>query len=680
MPHRIAIGSCSHPLLPQPLWKIIHARQPAAFIWGGDAVYSDRFAGLNWTAVGLHRVHDDSNNDGGWRLTFPPPSIHLEATPDIIRSGYEEQWGVEDYRRFVEGWYAENDSKLPTRPIIWGTVDDHDYGQNNGDITYQYRRESSLAFVDFLYSGVADENNHCAQDVVGEKDVCKSSQEESNRNPNEVVEEENNPNQFQASQTKRRRKSNDPMYQRALEGKGVYGVQLFDFERKSTVSSQRLEDGNILWGGGSWIPDEDAMIDPDIISRTTIEAPFDETIVNYSTTHSVAIFALDVRSNKSPWPKGNQKHDTTSAYNSNHNSTSSSNSSSINAPLLDFLGKDQWEWFRSALANSRATVNIIVSGLQIHPERFPNDGNVLEEWSKFPEARQMLYDMILNSGVSSPLLVSGDVHMAQFLRKDCIRSSDIMDGSSLKANPPKRPLIEITTSGMTHSWGTSFSSQPKNHRFPLKLYTYFVSPIFMTICHYICPWNDIVIRTADDVKRENDEQAATQDEDNPEEIVRGGRTGKQYYLGLNFAEFEFDFEAKRDVTVRIFGKQANVPPKLEMIWTFDQLSGNTDIPGMTAKLQDFLNVGHQYPNTSNSPTEHEWICVPYRGLASIYHEYVANTIILSTFCILFFFPHGIICLLIVYARRRWSQWKNVGNHTNDSTKMPNVHASGTNIS
>ncbi len=68
---------------------------------------------------------------------------------------------------------------------------------------------------------------------------------------------------------------------------------------------------------------------------------------------------------------------------------------------------------------------MIVSGLQIHPERFPNDGNVVKEWSKFPESRQLLYDMVLNSGARGPIFVTGDVHMAQILRKDCVKSADI---------------------------------------------------------------------------------------------------------------------------------------------------------------------------------------------------------------------------------------------------------------
>src|SRR6056300_1965960 len=140
-PYRLAFGSCSHPSLPQPLWPIITSRHPAAFIWGGDAIYADRYAGLNWTAVGLHHHTSggdgDNNDDGEWKITFPPPSVHLEATPDIIRDWYEKLLNVEGYQQFLEGFDMDlNDTssssssttpakttKVHSRPVIFGTID-----------------------------------------------------------------------------------------------------------------------------------------------------------------------------------------------------------------------------------------------------------------------------------------------------------------------------------------------------------------------------------------------------------------------------------------------------------------------------------------------------------------------------------------------------------------------------
>jgi hypothetical protein len=277
------------------------------------------------------------------------------------------------------------------------------------------------------------------------------------------------------------------------------------------------EDGycRILWGGGYWVPEEEAMIDPDVVRAGGEYAGGGDDVLspNYSTTHSVAIFVLDVRSNKTPWPRAGRRRDVpTSSPDDGGGAPPAATATATAAatddamPEFDFLRRDQWEWLRSALANSRAAVNIVVSGLQVHPERFPMaDGNVVEEWSKFPEAHGMLYDAILNSGARGPMLVSGDVHMAQILRKDCLQSSDVVELAALAAGddgdglegrhqPRTRPLVEITTSGMMHSWGTSFSSQLKNHRLPLKPYAYLVSWTFMTICHLVCPWYDIVVR------------------------------------------------------------------------------------------------------------------------------------------------------------------------------------------
>ena len=42
MPSRIAFGSCNDQDKQNNLWQIIEARNPAAFIWGGDAIYAGK--------------------------------------------------------------------------------------------------------------------------------------------------------------------------------------------------------------------------------------------------------------------------------------------------------------------------------------------------------------------------------------------------------------------------------------------------------------------------------------------------------------------------------------------------------------------------------------------------------------------------------------------------------------
>jgi hypothetical protein len=41
--NRIAFGSCNEQNLENSLWPIIEERAPAAFIWGGDAIYGGEF-------------------------------------------------------------------------------------------------------------------------------------------------------------------------------------------------------------------------------------------------------------------------------------------------------------------------------------------------------------------------------------------------------------------------------------------------------------------------------------------------------------------------------------------------------------------------------------------------------------------------------------------------------------
>lgn len=37
---RIAFGSCNDQKMKNNLWNVIESRNPAAFIWGGDAIYA----------------------------------------------------------------------------------------------------------------------------------------------------------------------------------------------------------------------------------------------------------------------------------------------------------------------------------------------------------------------------------------------------------------------------------------------------------------------------------------------------------------------------------------------------------------------------------------------------------------------------------------------------------------
>ncbi|PFH35522.1 hypothetical protein BESB_051730 [Besnoitia besnoiti] len=78
----------------------------------------------------------------------------------------------------------------------------------------------------------------------------------------------------------------------------------------------------------------------------------------------------------------------------------------------DILGQQQWQWFEKELERSRDDeddATVIVSSMQVLPP-----ATILSEsWPVFPAVRERLLQMVLNSGVRLPLLLSGDVHFAE---------------------------------------------------------------------------------------------------------------------------------------------------------------------------------------------------------------------------------------------------------------------------
>lgn len=371
------------------------------------------------------------------------------------------------------------------------------------------------------------------------------------------------------------------MAKRARDGQGVYGVKLFDFARPV---------------GQQLVAEEDAGIDPDL---QNINSP-----ANLSNM-TVAVFVLDCRFHKTPWLQGRSRY----------------------KPDLkgDFLGERQWQWFERAIRRSRASVNIVVNGLQVHANLFP-DGNLAESWSKYPSAQQRLFDAILQEGVEAPILISGDVHMAQFMRKDCQFTGD--------PSRPSRPLIEMTTSGMTHSWGAMSVPLMNLNYIPsfMTRYKTFVSDLMMRLLHWICPWTDLLISIS---KKDTDglyENGGAE----------GAKQGKQFSLLKNFGELEFDWD-KKTVTARVIGEDAVETPLLSAKWSLDQLSGRAHMPGSTLAIENFL---------SSSNLEHSWTCVSYRGDVS----YGGHTLghLITGAALIFFVPFSCLfplCMLIFWARR-----------------------------
>jgi len=98
----IAFGSCNKPELENLLWDDVIAAKPDLWIWGGDNVYAD--------------------------------------TQDMDKMAwyYTQQDAVTGYRQLKQN-----------TPII-GTWDDHDYGINDGGVSFAKKKESQQLLLDFL--------------------------------------------------------------------------------------------------------------------------------------------------------------------------------------------------------------------------------------------------------------------------------------------------------------------------------------------------------------------------------------------------------------------------------------------------------------------------------------------------------------------------------------------------
>jgi len=256
-----------------------------------------------------------------------------------------------------------------------------------------------------------------------------------------------------------------------------------------------------------------------------------------------------------------------------------------------FLGEEQWIWLETALKRSTAAVNIVVSGLQVHADRY-FDGNAVEDWSRFPQAQHRLYQALMQSNLQATLIVSGDVHMSEILRKDCRQRRAPGQQQSISTPPLTRMLLEVTTSGMTHSWGSGICARPHLSWTCESPWIKFSLTMGMHLAHWNGAWTDVV---------------------HMEQSQEGAKSGYQYSLDINFGEFEFEWE-KRQVIVRILGEKSidGKASLLHTVWDFDTLSGTRPI---TSRV---LFDNH----ASSSPfepfaSETDWICASYRGQPSL---------------------------------------------------------------
>ena len=162
----------------------------------------------------------------------------------------------------------------------------------------------------------------------------------------------------------------------------------------------------------------------------------------------------------------------------------------------DVLGEAQWRWLRRELTNSSAQVHplrsphtpymancsaqahTLCSSLHslhpYHPITPPQvhlivssvqlltSNPLVESWGHFPASKARLLTLLTEARPAAALVLSGDVHFAEFLgpAATAAASSSRFSSYSLSASSASTPsaaplssLLEVTSSGLTHSCG-----------------------------------------------------------------------------------------------------------------------------------------------------------------------------------------------------------------------------------
>ena len=133
------------------------------------------------------------------------------------------------------------------------------------------------------------------------------------------------------------------------------------------------------------------------------------------------------------------------------------------------MAPEQWLWLEAELTNSSAAAHLIVSSVQVL-----TSSPLVESWGHFPLERARLLDLLARTRPAAAVLLSGDVHFAELIgsasRRGATDATDVPsrlrgvstvvagaeEGWDVSAGGTEpAALLEVTSSGLTHSCGTS---------------------------------------------------------------------------------------------------------------------------------------------------------------------------------------------------------------------------------
>ncbi len=97
------------------------------------------------------------------------------------------------------------------------------------------------------------------------------------------------------------------------------------------------------------------------------------------------------------------------------------------------LGEKQWKWLEKELESNYSDFIIIVSSIQ-----FLSSEHGFESWGNFPHEIDRFKNLLVNKAVRNAIILSGDRHISEF--------------SMAKVKGLKYPIVDFTSSGLTHSY------------------------------------------------------------------------------------------------------------------------------------------------------------------------------------------------------------------------------------
>lgn len=125
----------------------------------------------------------------------------------------------------------------------------------------------------------------------------------------------------------------------------------------------------------------------------------------------------------------------------------------LRAPDRTMLGSDQEQWLSTRLQRTHARWNVLAQQVMMTPWNLqalsPNSGTPvynMDAWDGYPRARERMLDLITQSKLANPIVLTGDIHTAW--------------AAELKAQPNKEdaPVVaaEFVTTSITSSFPDTF--------------------------------------------------------------------------------------------------------------------------------------------------------------------------------------------------------------------------------